>query len=180
MSFLAQFLKQPKEIGSIIPSSPFLGKTMANFVPEHDDRFIVELGPGTGPITKALVKIGLHEENMICLEQSQKLVDHLKSRFPHLNVIQGDACELNELLGEKSGKVHAVVSSLPLKSIPGGIVDKIIDEMDKCLMDDGVIIQFTYDLRKKKSPLLKKFQRVDCKVVLGNVPPARVDVFKKV
>ena len=86
LSFLAQFLKQPKEIGSIIPSSPFLGKTMANFVPEHDDRFIVELGPGTGPITKALVKIGLHEENMICLEQSQKLVDHLKSRFPHLNV----------------------------------------------------------------------------------------------
>ena len=51
--------------------------------------------------------------------------------------------------------------------------------MHQCLEDEGIIIQFTYDLRKKRSPLLKKFERVKSKVVIGNVPPARVDVFKK-
>jgi phosphatidylethanolamine/phosphatidyl-N-methylethanolamine N-methyltransferase len=178
-SFLAQFLRNPKEIGSILPSSPLLGKTMAGFVPDESERYIVELGPGTGPITKALVKAGFHEENMLCIEQSQKLVDHLHKRFPKLNVVQGDACDLCELLGDKNGKVNAIVSSLPLKSIPGSIVEKIIDQMDNCLQDDGIIIQFTYDLRKKRSPLLSKFTRVNHKVVLGNVPPARVDVFKK-
>ena len=103
----------------------------------------------------------------------------MRDRFPHLNVIQGDACELNNLLEEKSGKVHAIVSSLPLKSIPSPIVAKIIDQMYECLEEDGIVIQFTYDLRKKRSPLLKRFERVKSKVVIGNVPPARVDVFKK-
>lgn len=179
LSFISQFLKNPKEIGAILPSSPMLGKAMAKFVPEAQDRFIVELGPGTGPITKALLKMNIREEELVCLEQSEKMVLHLQNRFPKLNVIQGDACELSELLKEKSGKVNAIVSSLPLKSIPSAIVDKILDQMDICLEPEGIIIQFTYDLRKQRSPLLKKFTRIKSKVVLGNVPPARVDVFQK-
>ena len=143
LSFISQFIKNPKEIGAILPSSPLLGKAMAKFVPEHPERFVVELGPGTGPITKALLKIGLHEENLICLEQSARMVKHLKARFPNLNVMEGDACELSKLLGDKSGKVHAIVSSLPLKSIPGSIVEKIIDQMHLCLEEGGIIIQFT-------------------------------------
>ena len=179
LSFISQFLKNPKEIGAIFPSSPLLGKTMAGFVPDYEDRYVVELGPGTGPITKALLKIGLHEENLICLEQSDKMVAHLHRRFPHLNVVQGDACELSTLLKEKAGHVNAIVSSLPLKSIPNGIVERIIDEMHKSLSENGIVIQFTYDLRPRRSPLLNKFNRIDSKLVLGNVPPARVDVFGK-
>ena len=179
LSFISQFLRNPKEIGAILPSSPMLGKTMAGFVPDYEDRFVVELGPGTGPITKALVKIGLHEENLICLEQSDKMVKHLHRRFSNLNIIQGDACELSTLLKEKSGHVNAIVSSLPLKSIPDDIVNLIIDQMHKSLSENGIVIQFTYDLRPRRSPLLEKFKRIDSKLVLGNVPPARVDVFGK-
>ena len=179
LSFISQFLTNPKEIGAILPSSPLLGKTMAGFVPDYEDRFVVELGPGTGPITKALIKIGLHEENLICLEQSDKMVKHLKKRFHDLNVIQGDACELSNLLKEKSGHVNAIVSSLPLKSIPDDIVEEIIDQMHKSLTSSGIVIQFTYDLRPRRSPLLKKFNRLKSKLVFGNVPPARVDVFTK-
>ena len=179
LSFISQFLKNPKEIGAILPSSPMLGKTMAGFVPDYEDRYVVELGPGTGPITKALLKVGLHEENLICLEQSNKMVIHLQNRFQNLNVIQGDACELSSLLKEKSGHVHAIVSSLPLKSIPDDIVNKIIDQMYASLSENGIVIQFTYDLRPRRSPLLSKFNRLKSKLVLGNLPPARVDVFTK-
>ena len=180
ISFVKQFLTNPKEIGAIVPSSPLLGKTMARLVPDDENRFVVELGPGTGPITKALLKIGLYEENLICLEQSSKMVTHLKKRFPSLNVIQGNACELSKLLNEKSGRVNTIVSSLPLKSIPDNIVNDIIKQMYLSLAENGVIIQFTYDLRPKRSPLLKKFKRVKSKIVLGNIPPARVDVFAKI
>jgi phosphatidylethanolamine/phosphatidyl-N-methylethanolamine N-methyltransferase len=179
LSFISQFLKNPKEIGAILPSSPLLGKAMAKFVPETANRYIVELGPGTGPITKALLKIGIKEKELFCLEQSERMVKHLKTRFPNLNAIQGDACELNSLLQDKSGKVNAIVSSLPLKSIPGSIVEEILEQMALCLQPGGIVIQFTYDLRKKRSPLLKKFKRIKSKVVIGNVPPARVDVFQK-
>ncbi len=152
---------------------------MAGFIPSHEERFIVELGPGTGPITKALLQSGLNEENLICLEQSARMVQHLKNRFPKLNVIQGDACELTALLNEKAGKVNAIVSSLPLKSIPSEIVTKIIDQIYASLADDGIVIQFTYDLRSKKSPYHNKFNRLKHKLVLQNLPPARVDVFSK-
>ncbi len=179
LAFLTQFLRNPKEIGAIVPSSDRLGRAMAAFVPEDEERFVVELGPGTGPITKALLQNGLTEKNLICLEQSERMVAHLKNRFPNLNIIQGDACELSNLLKDKAGKVNAIVSSLPLKSIPSEIVTKIIDQIYTSLADDGVVIQFTYDLRPKKSPYVKKFTRLKHKLVLRNIPPARVDVFLK-
>lgn len=179
-SFIAQFLRNPKEIGAILPSSPLLGKAMAAFAPKEDGKFVVELGPGTGPITKELLKAGLNPNNLVCLEQSEKMVKHLIGRFPHVEIIHGDACELASLLNNKAGKVHAIVSSLPFKSIPDAIVYRIIDQMYECLEDNGTVIQFTYDLRKKKSPLLRRFHRTHTKIVLGNIPPARVCVFQKI
>lgn len=177
-TFVSQFLRNPKEIGSIVPSSPFLGRAMSEFVPDVDDRFIVELGPGTGPITMALLEMGIYEEDLFCLEQSERLVEHLRRRFPLLDVVQGNARDLNELLMEKSGNVNAIVSSLPLRSFPESVLVRIIDEMGMCLEPGGIVIQYTYDLRKSRSPLLGAFNRVDSKMVMGNFPPARVDVFE--
>lgn len=167
-------------MGSLVPSSRLLGRAMAKFVPKKDDLFVVELGPGTGPITRSLIKVGLNKESLLCVEMSPKMVKLLHRRFPELNIIEGDACKLSQTLGEKSGSVDAIVSSLPLRSIPKGIVDQIIEQMHEVLTDDGVIIQFTYDLRASRSPLLGKFKRTKSKIVIGNVPPARVDVFQKV
>ena len=143
-----------------------------------EDRFVVELGPGTGPITMALLEMGIYEEDLFCLEQSARLVEHLRLRFPRLDVVQGNARELNELLMERSGNVNAIVSSLPLRSFPESILVKIIDEMGMCLEPEGIVIQYTYDLRKSRSPLLGAFNRIDSKMVIGNFPPARVDVFE--
>lgn len=179
-SFISQFLRNPKTVGSLVPSSPLLGRAMAKFVPKKDDAFVVELGPGTGPITKALTKVGLNKDNLLCIEMSPKMVKLLHRRFPELNIIEGDACALSNTLGNKSGKVDAIVSSLPLRSIPKGIVTQIIDQMHDVLTEEGVIIQFTYDLRASRSPMLDKFKRVKSKIVIGNVPPARVDVFQKI
>ena len=178
-SFISQFIKNPKTVGSLVPSSRLLGRAMAKFVPKKDDLFVVELGPGTGPITRSLTKVGLNKDNLLCIEMSPKMVKLLNRRFPELNIIEGDACSLSQTLGEKSGSVDAIVSSLPLRSIPKEIVDKIIEQMHKVLTEDGVIIQFTYDLRANRSPLLSHFKRVKSKIVIGNVPPARVDVFQK-
>ena len=177
VSFISSFLKNPKEIGAIVPSSPLLGKAMASFIPEKESVFVVELGPGTGPITKAMLKGPLREQDLLCLEQCAEMVSYLRGRFPAVNVIEGDACKMSELLGSKSGKVDCVVSSLPLKSIPDHIVDEIIEQIALSLSPDGVVVQFTYDLRPWRSPLLKKFERVKSKMVIGNIPPARVDLF---
>lgn len=179
LSFISQFLRNPKQIGSIIPSSPLLGKAMASFVPQKEGRFVVELGPGTGPVTKSLLGSGIEPNNLFCLEMSPRLVKHLNKRFPGLKVIEGDACQLNSLLNTRAGKVDAIVSCLPLKSIPKPIVEKIIEQISLSLADDGVLIQFTYDLRPSKSAYLEKFTRIKSKIVVGNIPPARVDVFKK-
>ena len=179
ISFLAQFFRSPKSMGSIIPSSPFLGDAMASFVPSQQSPIIIELGPGTGSITKALIKSGIKRENLMCLERSAKMITLLKRRFPRVKVVEGDACHLQAVLHEDFGKVDAIVSSLPLKSIPGPVVSKILQQIHDSLADEGVIIQFTYDLRPSRSVYLEKFTRINSKIVVGNVPPARVDVFKK-
>ena len=175
-AFLRQFIRNPRTIGSIVPSSPLLGKAMASFLPEGDDKLILELGPGTGPITRELFKSGVTMDQLVCLEQSEKLVNHMRARFPGINIIHGDACELETLLENR--KVDAIVSCLPLKSIPKPIVAKIIQQMEVCLKDDGVLIQFTYNLRKKRSPLIAHFRHVGSRIIVGNVPPARVDAFQ--
>ena len=179
LSFISQFLRNPKSVGSLLPSSPLLARTMAKFVPKKDNLCVIELGPGTGSITNALINVGLDKNSLTCIEMSPELVTLLKKRFPDLNILEGDASNLKEILSHNAGQVNAIVSSLPLRSIPNDIVEKIIDQMYAVLEDDGVIIQFTYDLRASRSPLLGKFARVKSKIVVGNVPPARVDVFKK-
>ena len=179
IAFLTQFFRNPKGMGSIIPSSPLLGQAMASFVPIQRAPLILELGPGTGAITKALINSGVSREHLMCLEMSPKMITHLKRRFPRVNVIEGNACQLQTILDDNYGKVDAIVSSLPLKSIPGPVVEEIIEQIHDSLSEEGVIIQFTYDLRPSRSAYLKKFTRVNSKLVVGNVPPARVDVFKK-
>lgn len=177
-SLVCEFFLDPRGIGSIVPSSGFLGRAMSEFVRDVEGRFVVELGGGTGAITVALLEAGIILEELLCVERSLVMVEHLRGRFPGLEVVRGDACDLSELLEGRSGSVNAIVSSLPLRSIPAWMLKRVIDEMGACLEPGGIVIQYTYDLRKNRSKLLGAFKRIDSRMVMSNFPPARVDVFE--
>ena len=176
-SFLKAAIQNPREVGSGCPSSPYLANAMAKEIVNHREGIIVELGGGTGVITRALLKQGVSTHRLIVIERSPTLVALLRRQFPNVRVIQGDAGELDKLLGHDSENVSAIVSSLPLKSLPKNCVFKIKQQINKLLDDKGVFIQFTYDLRLSSSLKERDFSCKHTQLIWKNLPPARVNTF---
>ena len=96
--FLREWLANPQRTGSIAPSSPMLTSTMARWLPRDSESYVLELGPGTGAVTAALLKRGLREDRLIAIEHNPALAIHLRKRFPLALIITGDAWQMDELL----------------------------------------------------------------------------------
>lgn len=176
--FFKEFFLHPKSIGSAVPSSILLAKTIAAQVPQDTSGYIVEVGPGTGVITEMLLKSGISPEKFIAIERSTSFYEHLKKRFPEANIIHGDAAHLSELLNEKSNHVAVIVSGLPLRSLPKNVAKEIGQQLEKVLQPNGLFIQFTYSWIKTHYSLPKNFKYTYSKHMWFNLPPARIDVFK--
>ena len=175
--FGREILDSPRSMGAICPSSPKLARRMASLV-DQQSGIVVELGGGTGAVTAALLKKGVSPQRLIVIEQSTKLSALLRNRFPEVTVINGDAARLAELLGPDSGKVTAIVSSLPLRSLERGDVRNILGQLEQVLQQDGLFIQYTYSHRDHRAKLSRHFNNVHSSIVWGNLPPARIDAYR--
>ena len=176
-TFMGALAKNPRSIGACVPSSKVLSKMMAAHVPLPVDGVVVEFGGGTGKVTEALLRHGIPPEQLVTVEQSPALANLLQKRFPKIQVIEGDAGNCYDKINGHP-RVHAVVSGLPLLSLPEYAVQNIICEIEQMLAPDGVLIQFTYRL-KGQGPLHSAFDSVFFHNILFNIPPARVEVFQK-
>ncbi len=180
--FSRELLANPGATGALCPSSPRLGRRMASFIPKNYRGLVVELGAGTGAVTHALLARGIPPQKLLSIERSEKLAAHLQNRFPELNIIQGDAAELHNLIrqtaGESNGRIDYIVSSLPFRSLPDDICQKIARQISHALGDTGRLIQFTYDLRPKNFIHFRRFIRMRTAIIWANIPPARIDLFQ--
>ena len=175
--FIKSWFDKPLVTGAISPSSPALAKMMARYVDPRSIGPIVELGPGTGPVTQALLERGVAEERLVLVEYDPDFCDLLARKFPKARIIQGDAYRFFETDDAVAGAA-AIVSSLPLFTKPEetriSLVEKALEQAD----DDAPFIQFTYAV---VSPLPLDEARVEAHVsprVWLNVPPARVWVYR--
>jgi phosphatidylethanolamine/phosphatidyl-N-methylethanolamine N-methyltransferase len=182
MLFLSQWLARPREIGAISPSSPFLARAMVSQVLSVSGP-IIELGAGTGSITRELIHSSIAPEQLLVIENSPKMVEQLKSQFPQIQIIQADAVHLKSVLHRQGmGQPGAILSSLPLLSLPTRKRLQILAQIASVLPLDGRLIQFSYS---PFSPISKNLmqrlaftgQRV--KFVPFNVPPASVWLYQK-
>jgi len=176
-TFGREILDNPRSMGAICPSSPKLARRMASLV-DHRSGIVVELGGGTGAVTAALLEQGVTPQKLIVVEQSAKLSALLRNRFPEVTVINGDAARLAELLGPKNGKVAAIVSSLPLRSLERGAVRDILGQLEEVLQEDGLFIQYAYSHRDQRAKLSRHFNNIHSSIVWGNLPPARIDAYR--
>jgi phosphatidylethanolamine/phosphatidyl-N-methylethanolamine N-methyltransferase len=177
--FFLRWLRNPRSVGAVLPSSSGLGNAMAAQLSElHVDEYVLELGPGTGPVTRALCRAGVRQDRLVIIEREHAFIEKLKHDFPEALVLEGDARDLISMLhAHNVRQVAAVVSSLPLLSIPKAIRDVVVHEAFKALKPNGVFIQFTYGLL---SPVPRHLQRdvgirgKIAKHIWRNFPPARV------
>jgi len=173
--FLRELMANPREIGAVWPSSRQLAKSIAAAVPCDGKGKIVELGGGTGTVTEALLARGIPPERLVVVERAPALVAILRARFPRIQVMEGDAMHLTHLLrGEKD--IAVIVSGLPLRSLPPKVVVTIIREVSEVLEPGGLFVQFTYFMRPQRS-ITQRFAAISSRLVLGNLPPARVWAF---
>ena len=180
--FLQDWLSAPKKIGSITPSSKGLCNAMADWLPSDKDEYVIELGPGTGPVTQTLLDRGLRPDRLIAIELTAKLADLLRERFPGIHVINGDACHMDELIRKhvpQAKTIGAVISSLPLRNFPPDIAEALAKKIQQVLRPEGKWVQFSYRIRSKRHQGDHHFKHLPSKIVWLNVPPARVSVFQK-
>lgn len=174
--FIQEFLTRPGSIGAICPSSRYLAKQMALQVPVGDDGLVIELGGGTGVITQALLNRGIAPQNLLVVEFSSPFVQRLRQRFGNLDIIHGNAADLCQLVPQ-GRKVKAIVSSLPLCSLPPTVTKTILQQWQTLLQHDGIAIQFSYHLRTPKWRDYISPNHTHSKIVWANLPPANITTF---
>ncbi len=173
-----EFLRHPSRVGAVLPSSSWLAQAIAATVPLDSQALIVEIGAGTGAVTQALLARGIAPSRLIVVERSSKLCKLLRRRFPYLTVVQGDAAELIRWVGPQDA-VCAIVSSLPLRSLPDAVVTAIAAQMHELLDTDGMLVQFTYGWVGASPLQTLGFERYKASWEWRNIPPARIDVLCK-
>ncbi len=184
--FLKRWLRQPLAMGAVMPSGPLLTKALAQTVlheMQGRDGHVVELGAGTGEVTKALLAAGIAPERLALVERDPELVAFLRRHFRGPRIIEGDAARLPKLLAaEGMTSIATVVSGLPLLSLPGDVVTGIVHGVFEALPRGAALVQFTYGPAPPiPKPLRESLQLVGTRGrrIWRNVPPAVVWTFRR-
>ncbi|QIB33830.1 class I SAM-dependent methyltransferase [Ancylobacter pratisalsi] len=177
--FLQSWLQNPLRTGAVSPSGRALARTMASYVDPKSDGPVIELGPGTGPVTAALLARGVAQERLVLIEYNPQFCDLLKARFPQATVIQGDAYDMKGTLeGRLDAPAAAVVSSLPLFTRPAQQRHGLLRQAFGLCCSRAPFIQFTYAV---VSPVPLETGTLDAHRsprIWANLPPARVWVYR--
>jgi len=176
--FFRQWLRAPLQTGAVLPSGSALVKALAGEVDPADPGVVVELGAGTGAVTKALLDRGVAPERLYVIERNPEFVALLRRRFPEARVLHADATHLHDLLPQHGVEVVSqVVSGLPLRSLPFEVERGVLRAAFRMLAPGRRFIQFTYGFTAPIHPEIKKrLGLVGHPVtrVLLNIPPAVV------
>ncbi len=176
--FLRYWIRAPLRTGAVLPSGIGLARAMAEQVDFDRDGAIVELGAGTGAVTRALLDSGVPADRLVVVERNAAFCQHLRAKFENLLVVQGDARYLQSLLASQGVlRVGTVVSSLPLLSLRVAAQQAVLKESFGMLGTAGSFVQFTYGLLSPVARSLRQSLGLRCRLadrVWRNLPPASV------
>ncbi|MBV8979196.1 MAG: methyltransferase domain-containing protein [Alphaproteobacteria bacterium] len=177
LEFLKALATRPRHVGAIAPSGPFLARAMAAQVDANAAGPVLELGPGTGVVTEALIARGIAPGRITAVEYDPEFAALVQRRFPGATVICGDAFDLDKTLSaHPMAPLAAAVSSLPLVNFPRALRSKVLHDVFARLEPGAPFVQFSYRLGPPLPPpdgiALRK-----AAVIWLNLPPARVWVY---
>ncbi|MBD5608526.1 MAG: methyltransferase domain-containing protein [Desulfovibrio sp.] len=182
--FLKQFLKTPLAIGSLCPSGHALAHTLANLAAsENRGGFFIDLGTGTGVVTRELLSLGVKPENILAIDSCETFKCAFRSYYPQVKFLIADARNLRNIVSGfgNLAPIRAVISSLPLKNMPDDSIATIMREIWKILHDSGgALIQFTYAVWTRASLSRYGFNLLSRRYVVNNLPPCIVEKYAPV
>ena len=181
IEFLQAFLKNPTKVGSIAPSSPELARAMIDGIEPGPENVVVELGVGTGAITKYLQSTVPDDRSYLGIELDGSLVRRLRKNFPDMEIVRGNAANMRSIHQRTGlGKVGAIICCLPFVSLPNEVGEEILREVDK-FMQEGCTFrtfQYAHGYYFPSAIKLREFMRdrygmsKRSPLIVKNVPPA--------
>lgn len=181
--FLRRSLRNPLQICSLFPSSPFVGRAMTRAILDRPAPHVIELGAGTGAVTRQLIHNGVAEADLTLMEIDAQLGGHLRRTFPKVDVVISPAQDLARIWRERNGPpVGAVVSTLPMRLFSKKLIRSVMRNSLETLAPGGLFVQFTYR-QGSPAPLrivgkLGLSAEQYCRV-WANLPPAAIWVYRK-
>ena len=181
--FVRRSVRHPQQICSVFPSSPYVGRAMARAIADRPVPGVVELGAGSGPVTRELLSHGVERSDLTLVEIDRTLSAYLKRSFRGVEVLNTPAQDLSaRWLSEGRDKVGGVVSTLPFKIFNQVTMDAVIASTFDILEAGGRFVQFTY---RFTSPVprttIDRFglEAWRSEIVWPNVPPASIWVYAR-
>ena len=169
-----------KAVGSIVPTSGITARRMASVVNPHSGLPVLELGPGTGVITKAILQKGVQPENLVSVEFSTDFFQHLVKTYPAVDFINGDAFDLDKTLGaRRDQQFDSVISAVPLLNFPMHMRVSLIDDLLSRVPVGRPVIQISYGPLSPVVAMPDRYQISHYDFVVRNIPPAQLWVYRK-
>jgi phospholipid N-methyltransferase len=179
--FVRAWVRAPLQLGAILPSGPALAQLITSEIGPHTGP-VIELGPGTGVFTRALLARGVRSSDLALVEFNPDFARSLQLRFPGVRVLCADASRLSEAGFDASRKAGAVVSGLPLRAMPVQTIRGIMAGCFAHLRPGGAVYQFTYGWRCPVPGPIMDSLSLDVTCIgrtMHNVPPAAVYRFSR-
>lgn len=180
VKFFKGWLHRPKAVGSIVPTSSITARKMASVIDAKSGLPVLELGPGTGVITKAILAHGVKPKNLYAIEYSPEFVRHLKRNYPGVNVIEGDAFNLDETLGDmRHAPFDSVISGVPLLNFPVAARVRYIEQILDRIPPGRPIVQLTYGPMSPVPPGRGNYTVEHFRFILRNIPPTQLWIYRR-
>lgn len=177
--FLRSWIERPLVTGAVTPSGKMLARTMASYVDPRVPGPVIELGPGTGPVTDALVRRGVAQDRLVLIEFNPDFCRLLRRRFPKATIVQGDAYDIRgSLEGVIDEPAAATVSSLPLFTKPLDARLELLGGAHDLMHPNAPFVQFTYAV-VPPLPRSRDYTAKGSNRIWLNLPPARVWVYRR-
>jgi phosphatidylethanolamine/phosphatidyl-N-methylethanolamine N-methyltransferase len=178
--FFRTWATSPLKMGSVTPTSRALAAVMVELANVDPTGWTLETGPGTGVVTQALIAAGIPAERIVSVEYDKDFCKHLKKRFPGINVIRGDALDLESTLGEfRDIKFSAALSGIPLLNLPKKKRAPYLEGLLDRLKPGGVISQLSYSFVPPQEAIPGRLAVDKSKWVTLNFPPGRAWVYRR-
>jgi phosphatidylethanolamine/phosphatidyl-N-methylethanolamine N-methyltransferase len=180
LQFFKGWITRPKTVGSIVPTSSTTARKMASIVNPNSGLPVLEVGPGTGVITRAILARGLKPENLYALEYSPEFVRHLRRLYPGVNVIEGDAFNLSAALGDHRDTVFdSVVSGVPLLNFPVAQRVAYVESLLDRIPAGRPIVQLTYGPMSPIPPGRGDYRVEHFHFIVRNIPPTQLWIYRR-
>jgi phospholipid N-methyltransferase len=176
---LSEYARHPLTMGAVAPSSRALVAAMTSIVPSvQPGEAILELGPGTGAITRGIVRAWPHNP-IVAVEKNPRLAARLRARFPEIEILQGCVTDALEKLSRDGTRIGVVMSGLPMLSFEEIFRERVLAAVHDALSPAAFFVQFTYSERAWRGFAPRGFRLVARRRVLRNVPPATILCYQR-